>query len=78
MEFRSVSRGICQTYAVSLSHKIYRRVGVTESLPDGTTWAQVGGSLKMISVGQGPVLWGVDYGDNVWFKEIGIPVLDGL
>lgn len=24
-----------------------------------------------VSVGYGPVLWGVDYGHNVWFKQIG-------
>lgn len=24
----------------------------------------------MISVGKGPVLWGVDFGNNVWFKQV--------
>jgi len=26
-----------------------------------------------IAVGHGPVLWGVDYGNDVWFKMIGQP-----
>jgi hypothetical protein len=26
-----------------------------------------------ISVGHGPVLWGVDYGNDVWFKMLGTP-----
>ena len=26
-----------------------------------------------ISVGHGPVLWGVDYGHDVWFKQLGRP-----
>lgn len=26
-----------------------------------------------ISVGYGPVLWGVDYGHDVWYKKLGEP-----
>jgi hypothetical protein len=37
----------------------------------GTEWVQVQGSLMHISVGYGPVLWGVDYGHQVWFKQLG-------
>lgn len=26
-----------------------------------------------VSVGHGPVLWGVDYGNDVWYKQLGKP-----
>lgn len=37
----------------------------------GDGWQQIRGQLSDVSVGYGPVLWGVDYGHNVWFKQLG-------
>lgn len=71
--FRQVSRGECQTYAVNLHHEIHRRTECTEATPAGTAWEQVGGQLMWISVGHGPVLWGVDYGNDVWYNQLGTP-----
>jgi hypothetical protein len=28
-----------------------------------------------IAVGHGPVLWGVDYGHDLWFKQLGEPLV---
>lgn len=33
----------------------------------GTGWNEVKGELSYISVGYGPVLWGVDFGHDVWY-----------
>lgn len=71
--FRQVSRGDCQTYAINILHEILRRTGCTASEPAGTDWEQIGGQLMWISVGHGPVLWGVDYGHDVWYKQLGDP-----
>jgi hypothetical protein len=67
-KFRQVSRGVCQTFAINLHHEIMRRTDCSEEFPSGRDWEQVGGQLMWIAVGHGPVLWGVDYGHDVWFK----------
>lgn len=40
-------------------------------MPHGTGWESVRGTLRHIAVGEGPVLWGVDYAHQVWFKAVG-------
>lgn len=42
-----------------------------DKLHRGKGWTQVNGELSYISVGYGPVLWGVDYGHDVWYKKLG-------
>jgi hypothetical protein len=75
-KYRQVSRGECQTFGVNLRHEIFRRTGCTETDPAGQDWEQFGGQLMWISVGNGPVLWGVDYGYDVWYKLLGQPTFE--
>jgi hypothetical protein len=71
MKMRHVSSGVCQVFSVNIEHEIYKRVGVTLDNKFGESWVQFGGELMMIAVGHGPVLWGVDYGHDVWYKKLG-------
>ncbi len=71
MKFRMVSAGDCQLFAINLEHEIFKRMGLEPGRPVGTEWVQFGGELMWISVGHGPVLWGVDYGHDVWYKKLG-------
>jgi hypothetical protein len=66
-----VEVGDCQVYGIAVDHTIWKRINVNPQDKMGTNWVQSHGSLMHISVGYGPVLWGVDWGHNVWFKLIG-------
>ena len=64
--------GDCQVCAINRDHAIFCRQNVgSDSMKEGDGWTQVAGQLMDISVGYGPVLWGVDYSHNVWFKLLG-------
>lgn len=52
-------------------HEIYKLDGCKTTTPIGTGWSQVGGTLRHVAVGEGPVLWGIDYAHQVWFQAIG-------
>jgi hypothetical protein len=51
---------------------MYKRVGITPDNKAGQGWEQYGGENMHISVGCGPVLWAVDLGHDVWFKQLGV------
>lgn len=68
---RQLEVGDCQVYGTTNMHEIYRLDGCRSTKPLGTGWVQVGGTLRHIAVGEGPVLWGVDYAHQVWFKSVG-------
>lgn len=59
-------------FATTTNFEIYYRIG-TKDNKKGTSWKQYKGSLKHISVGYGPILWGIDTQNLVWFKELGVP-----
>jgi hypothetical protein len=69
--FRQLEAGDCQVYATTNMHEIYRLHGCSSANPQGDGWEEVRGTLRHIAVGEGPVLWGVDYAHQVWFKSIG-------
>lgn len=73
---KQLSVGSCQVWGVNVWHEIYRRRGLTPENELGDTWEQHDGQLMEISVGYGPVLWGVDEAHNAWFKQLGV-VEDG-
>jgi len=50
---------------------MFKRTGVTMDNKAGQGWEQSGGENMYIAVGYGPVLWGVDLGNDVWFKQLG-------
>jgi len=52
-------------------HEVFRRRGLTDENSLGDTWEQHQGQLMEISVGYGPVLWGVDEAHNAWFRQLG-------
>jgi len=61
--------GDCQVCGVTANHEIMCRNNVgSDTNKEGDDWSQLRGELMDVSVGYGPVLWGVDYGHNVWFK----------
>jgi len=70
-DLRQLEVGDCQVYGTTNMHEIYRLTGCSTTKPEGTGWEQVGGTLRHIAVGQGPVLWGVDYAHQLWFKVVG-------
>jgi hypothetical protein len=71
-DFVHIDVGDCQICGITPNHEIMCRQNVgTDANKEGDSWTQVRGQLMDISVGYGPVLWGVDYGHNVWFKQIG-------
>jgi len=47
---------------------------------DGDNWHQnwdfLHGELMDVSVGYGPVFWGVDYGHHVWYREHGKVIIE--
>jgi len=57
-------------------HRIFMRSGCSNAKPAGTNWEEFAGTLRHIAVGEGPVLWGVDYVHQVWFKQIGDLIKD--
>ncbi len=61
--------GDCQVCGITPNHEIMciSNIGGSEN-KKGDDWQQIRGQLSDISVGYGPVLWGVDYGHNVWYK----------
>lgn len=68
---RQLEAGDCQVYGTTDMHEIFRLEGCRSTKPEGTGWSQVGGTLRHIAVGQGPVLWGVDYAHQLWFQALG-------
>jgi len=70
-QLRQLEVGDCQVYGTTVMHEIYRLEGCQPTKPIGTGWSQVGGTLRHIAVGEGPVLWGVDYAHQLWFRSIG-------
>jgi hypothetical protein len=68
---RQLEVGDCQVFGTNDIHEIYRLQGCTTANPLGETWIQFGGTLRHVAVGQGPVLWGVDYAHQLWFQAIG-------
>jgi hypothetical protein len=54
-----------------VNHEIFRRRGICDDNETGENWEQHPGQLSEISVGYGPVLWGVDEAHNAWFKQLG-------
>jgi hypothetical protein len=68
--------GECQIWATDEHYQIWRRRGCTqlpEANPMGDSWEQEPGMLMHVSVGYGPMLWGVDPWNDVWYKMIGLP-----
>ena len=63
--------GNCQVFGVTKMHKIFKRTGCSAATPEGSSWEEFPGTLRHIAVGQGPVLWGVDYVHQVWFQQLG-------
>jgi hypothetical protein len=57
--------GDCQVWAIDSQYHIYRW--------QDEQWVQSPGHLMHISVGYGPMLWGVDQGNDVWYKMLGTP-----
>lgn len=68
---KQVSVGTCQVWGVNVWHEVFRRRGLTQENTLGESWEQHQGQLMEISVGYGPVLWGVDEAHNAWFKQLG-------
>jgi len=68
---RQLEVGDCQVYGTTNEHQIFRLTGCSSTKPEGTGWELVRGTLRHIAVGEGPVLWGVDYAHQVWFKAVG-------
>lgn len=60
----------------NLQHEMYKRQGITPDNKAGQGWEQFGGENMHISVGYGPILWGVDLGHDVWFKQLGAIRID--
>jgi hypothetical protein len=81
MKFEVMEVGECQIWATDINYVIWRRRGCTPETPMGTEWEEFPGMLMHISVGYGPMLWGIDpINDplnvplnNVWYKMIGQP-----
>jgi len=68
---KQVSVGTYQVWGINVMHEIFRRRGICEDNATGNEWEQSAGQLSEISVGYGPVLWGVDEAHNAWFKQLG-------
>lgn len=68
---KQISVGNCQVFGVTKMHKIFKRTGCSAATPEGSSWEEFPGTLRHIAVGQGPVLWGVDYVHQVWFQQLG-------
>jgi hypothetical protein len=50
---------------------MFKRTGITSDNKAGQGWEQFHGENMYISVGYGPVMWAVDMGNDVWFKQLG-------
>jgi hypothetical protein len=68
---KQLSVGTCQVWGINVHHEIFRRRGLSGENKVGNSWEQFQGQLMEISVGYGPVLWGVDEAHNAWFKQLG-------
>ncbi len=68
---QTISAGENQLWGSNKNHQIFKRLGINPGLPYGTGWAQVKGRVGDLSVGYGPVIWGVDYAGDIWFKAFG-------
>ena len=68
--FVHIDVGDCQVCGITPNHEVMCRenVDTANNGKKGEGWQQIRGQLSDVSVGYGPVLWGVDYGHNVWFK----------
>ncbi len=60
-----------QLWGTDKFHNIFKRVGVATGAPVGFGWKQIPGKLGQLTVGYGPVIWGVDYAGDIWFKAYG-------
>ncbi len=64
----SVSGVDNKVWAVKAGGRIFRRTGVTDSVPAGRWWEQVPGSLTQVSVGLAGV-WGVDEQHKIYYRN---------
>jgi hypothetical protein len=79
MRFTVMEVGDCQIFATDDNYHIWRRRGCQQAtdsqaaVPMGVEWEQEPGMLMHISVGYGPMLWGVDPWNDAWYKIVGEP-----
>jgi len=73
LRFQNMEVGECQILATDENYHIWRRRGCAQDTPMGTEWEQEPGQLMHVSVGYGPIFWGVDPWNEAWYKIVGQP-----
>ena len=65
MEHVSSGRNI--VIGVNAKNEIYKRRGITDDLPTGTSWVKIPGELKGVDAHARGQIWGVDVEDKVYY-----------
>ena len=65
MEHKSSGRNIM--IGVNATNEIYKRRGITDDLPTGTSWVKIPGELKVVDAHARDQIWGVDVDGKVYY-----------
>ena len=68
--------GTEQLWGTDKFHHIFKRMGISSGNQLGYGWKEIPGRLGQLTVGYGPVIWGVDYAGDIWFKAYGDIAMD--
>lgn len=61
-----VSSGTDIVIGVNAADRIYVRQGISRQTPAGTSWASVGGLLKVVDANEADQIWGVNSANNIY------------
>ena len=65
MEHVSSGRNI--VIGINAKNEIFKRQGITDDLPTGTSWVKIPGELKVADAHARGQIWGVDVDDKIYF-----------
>ena len=65
MEHVSSGRNI--VIGVNAKNEIYKRRGITDDLPTGTSWVKIPGKLKVVDAHARGQIWGVNVADKIYY-----------
>ena len=65
MEHVSSGRNI--VIGVNAKNDIYKRLGITDDLPTGTSWVKIPGKLKVVDAHARGQIWGVNVADKIYY-----------